>query len=234
VTISIKVNETEHKRCGRRHALLWVLRDVSATGTKFGCGLGLCGACTVHVTAFRGVPVLHLSAHWHARHDIEAVSATPEGKDLSRHGLNLTCSWALSVRKIFRRPRLNVDAQTYNIHRCGDVRQPSVVWHVSAYPRAILRAAGEIAMVDHAVDGAFATNLLKAARRRCALVWASTSPTERRAPGALGFTPNAFVRIDAGSSLSDPMVEMTGITREAMLCGGLEVGSIRSKSSRRE
>jgi isoquinoline 1-oxidoreductase alpha subunit len=30
--------------------LLWVLRDVLAlTGTKYGCGLGLCGACTVHV-----------------------------------------------------------------------------------------------------------------------------------------------------------------------------------------
>jgi isoquinoline 1-oxidoreductase alpha subunit len=30
--------------------LLWVLRDLlSMTGTKYGCGIGLCGACTVHV-----------------------------------------------------------------------------------------------------------------------------------------------------------------------------------------
>ena len=32
--------------------LLWALRDIlGMTGTKFGCGLGLCGACTVHIDA---------------------------------------------------------------------------------------------------------------------------------------------------------------------------------------
>ena len=35
--------------------LLWVLRDaIGLTGTKFGCGIGMCGACTVHQ---EGLPV---------------------------------------------------------------------------------------------------------------------------------------------------------------------------------
>ena len=35
--------------------LLWVIRDeLGLTGTKFGCGLGLCGACTVHLD---GAPI---------------------------------------------------------------------------------------------------------------------------------------------------------------------------------
>jgi isoquinoline 1-oxidoreductase alpha subunit len=49
--IAITVNE---KRClidaTPDTPLLWVLRDIlGLTGTKYGCGLGLCGACTVHL-----------------------------------------------------------------------------------------------------------------------------------------------------------------------------------------
>ena len=63
--------------------LLWAIRDlVGLTGTKYGCGMALCGACTVHVD---GKPtrscVLPVSAVGGARiTTIEAIGGTPLGK----------------------------------------------------------------------------------------------------------------------------------------------------------
>ena len=47
--ISIRVNGKQHEVDAEADTpLLWVLRDeLNLTGTKFGCGIGLCGACTV-------------------------------------------------------------------------------------------------------------------------------------------------------------------------------------------
>jgi isoquinoline 1-oxidoreductase subunit alpha len=51
MAFTIKVNGTAHNvDVDGDTPLLWVLRDVlGLTGTKFGCGMALCGACTVHV-----------------------------------------------------------------------------------------------------------------------------------------------------------------------------------------
>ncbi len=48
--ITLRINGGEHKvDVPPETPLLWVLRDtLQLTGTKFGCGAGLCGACTVH------------------------------------------------------------------------------------------------------------------------------------------------------------------------------------------
>jgi isoquinoline 1-oxidoreductase alpha subunit len=51
MSYNINVNSTEHEvEADGDTPLLWVLRDMlGMTGTKFGCGIGACGACTVHI-----------------------------------------------------------------------------------------------------------------------------------------------------------------------------------------
>jgi isoquinoline 1-oxidoreductase alpha subunit len=72
--------------------LLWVLRDVlKLTGTKFGCGMALCGACTVHIS---GKPtrscVLPVGAIGQsAVTTIEALSETRNGAKLQKAWLDL-------------------------------------------------------------------------------------------------------------------------------------------------
>src|ERR671918_1727541 len=72
--------------------LLWTLRDVlNMTGTKFGCGAGLCGACTIHID---GQPtrscVTPVSAAVGKRiTTIEVIGATPAGKKVQAAWLAL-------------------------------------------------------------------------------------------------------------------------------------------------
>ena len=72
--------------------LLWVLRDVlGMTGTKFGCGIAQCGACTVHLDgkAVRSC-VLPISAVGsRAVTTIEAVGNTPAGARVQKAWLQL-------------------------------------------------------------------------------------------------------------------------------------------------
>ena len=50
-TVSLNVNGHAHKvEADPETPLLWVIRDdIGLTGTKFGCGVAQCGACTVHL-----------------------------------------------------------------------------------------------------------------------------------------------------------------------------------------
>jgi isoquinoline 1-oxidoreductase subunit alpha len=129
--------------------LLWTLRDVlGMTGTKFGCGLGLCGACTIHID---GKPtrscITPVSLAVGKRiTTIEAIGATSAGSKVQAAWLALDvpqCGYcqsgqimsaaALLATKAKPRDSDIDEAMAGNICRCG------------TYPRiraAIKRAAG--------------------------------------------------------------------------------------------
>jgi isoquinoline 1-oxidoreductase alpha subunit len=129
--------------------LLWVLRDtLGMTGTKFGCGAQLCGACTVHLNGAPvrscGTPVS--SAIGQKITTIEAIGATPAGKKVQAAWLALDvpqCGYCQSGQIMSATALLasnakpsdaDIDAaMAGNICRCG------------TYPRiraAIHKAAG--------------------------------------------------------------------------------------------
>jgi isoquinoline 1-oxidoreductase alpha subunit len=73
-------------------SLLWVLRDVlGMTGTKFGCGMALCGACTVHLN---GAPMRSCITRVDTIGDakvttIEGIGATAAGRKIQKAWLDL-------------------------------------------------------------------------------------------------------------------------------------------------
>ncbi|HXB76848.1 MAG TPA: (2Fe-2S)-binding protein [Bradyrhizobium sp.] len=71
--------------------LLWVLRDVlGMTGTKFGCGMALCGACTVHIdgNATRSCITTIDNVGDSKVTTIEAIGTTPAGAKIQKAWLD--------------------------------------------------------------------------------------------------------------------------------------------------
>ena len=92
--------------------LLWALRDhLGLTGTKFGCGMALCGACTVHVdgapTRACVTPISALAGKKIVT--IEGVSVTPQGKAVQRSLAKLGFPEARDVR-VGRYIEINLEA----------------------------------------------------------------------------------------------------------------------------
>ena len=91
--VTLSINGTSHTvDVPGDMPLLWVLRDViGLTGTKFGCGMALCGACTVQLDGrpIRScvTPVAAVSGKRITT--IEGIGATPSGKKVQQAWLDL-------------------------------------------------------------------------------------------------------------------------------------------------
>ena len=128
--------------------LLWALRDVlGISGTKFGCGVALCGACTVHVD---GVPVRSCVTPVSAVGEkavttIEAVGETPIGKALQQAWLELDvvqCGYCQSgqimsaAALLARTPKPTDDdidqTMSGNVCRCGTYQRVRAAIHLAA------------------------------------------------------------------------------------------------------
>ena len=115
--------------------LLWALRDVlGLTGTKFGCGVALCGACTVHLDGrpIRSCITPVASVVGKKVTTIEAIGDTESGAKIQRAWLNIEviqCGYCQSGQimsaagLIERNPNpsdADIDAaMSGNICRCG-------------------------------------------------------------------------------------------------------------------
>ena len=136
MAFTIKVNGSTHTvDVDGDTPLLWVLRDVlEMTGTKFGCGRALCGACTVHVDGSprRSCVTPIDSVRASAITTIEAIGSTATGKKLQEAWLAeevVQCGYcqsgqimsACALLTVTPRPTdADIDAaMSGNICRCG-------------------------------------------------------------------------------------------------------------------
>ena len=134
--MELSINETAVQVTAAEDTpLLWVLRDhLGMTGTKFGCGMALCGACTVHVDgqAVRSCITPISSVANRKIVTIEAIGGEPVGKALQaawvENGVP-QCGYCqagqiMSAAALLRRTPKPTDTQIDeamggNICRCG-------------------------------------------------------------------------------------------------------------------
>ena len=122
--------------------LLWVLRDeLDLKGSKFGCGAGLCGACTVHLdgVAVRSCQTPISDVGNAAVTTIEGMAADPVGRRLQAAWMELDvpqCGYCQAGQIMSATALLRADAASERRrHRCGDDRQRLPLLHLHAHPR---------------------------------------------------------------------------------------------------
>ena len=132
--------------------LLWILRDeLGLTGTKFGCGVGLCGSCEVHIDGKAARSCITLLSALEGR-SIRTIEGLADGEVL--HPVQQAfldeqvhqCGWCMSGQMMRAAAFLDenpnptedeiVSAMTNNLCRCGAYGR---------IKRAVARVAGEMA-----------------------------------------------------------------------------------------
>ena len=127
--------------------LLWVLRDVlDLKGSKFGCGIAQCGACTVHID---GVPTrsctLPVSSVGPGRKVVTIEGLSPDGThalqqawaelDVPQCGY-CQCGMIMAVVDLLKnKPKptdADIDRELTNICRCGTFQQVRAAIHAAA------------------------------------------------------------------------------------------------------
>jgi isoquinoline 1-oxidoreductase alpha subunit len=136
--------------------LLWVLRDVvGLTGTKFGCGISLCGACTVHLDGqpVRSCVMPVAAVAGKNITTIEAIGNTPSGRKIQQAWLDLEvvqCGYCQSGQIMSAAALLashphptdaDIDAgMAGNICRCGTyTRIRAAIKHAAQAPSTVVK-----------------------------------------------------------------------------------------------
>src|SRR4029077_19573159 len=145
---ALSVNGTTHQvNVDPDTPLLWALREtVGLTGTKYGCGIAQCGACTVHMDGMAGrscsVPVskaegkhittieglaqngtLHKVQKAWVEHDVPQCGYCQSG---------MIMAVAALLKEKPKRTDADIDANITNICRCGSYQQARAAIHAAA------------------------------------------------------------------------------------------------------
>jgi isoquinoline 1-oxidoreductase alpha subunit len=127
--------------------LLWVLRDtLGLTGTKYGCGIGECGACTVHIggqavrscsvqaSAVAGQPITTIEglAKGRSLHPVQQAWIDQDVPQCGYCQSGMIMAVAALLKDKAKPTDADIDQTITNICRCGTYRQVRAAIHAAA------------------------------------------------------------------------------------------------------
>jgi isoquinoline 1-oxidoreductase subunit alpha len=145
---ALSVNETIHQvDADPNTPLLWVLREsIGLTGTKYGCGIAQCGACTVHVdgVAMRSCSLPLVAVEGKKITTIEGLARNGVLHKVQKAWLDYDvpqcgycqCGMIMAVAALLSEKQkptdADIDANITNICRCGTFQQVREAIHAAA------------------------------------------------------------------------------------------------------